>query len=366
MFKSNKIAKVLCAIGTLVSLPLLMLSCSEVDQFHLDDDFPTIGFSAAKVNATKAVEINDGNVNDYGFYAIAYQADAEEVKPFYNSLGQAMSLKYKENDWNTCSGEGAVVKYYWPIQCQYKGTQTPTATLSFFVYGPQSAASVHDLNYVAPSLSDWAYGIRPALTFSIPDDASTHIDLLAAADQNRTYSDKLTAEQNRVAVTMQHLCSHVALKVCKRTPDDNVDYTITNVKIGDLYYKGKASFSTTTEISSGKATEDQKSWSFANPGSLSAATDTVTMNSMMMVPQVINESAKISVSYSYVFDGVTTSLTKSIDLKGIGGIDEFEMGYRYIYIAKIDDRGDLIITVTVKPWDVQTLPINPTNWEYKE
>ena len=53
---------------------------------------------------------------------------------------------------------------------------------------------------------------------------------------------------------------------------------------------------------------------------------------------------------------------------GLGGISEYKMGYRYIYVAKIDATGELAITVTVRPWDeisayVLTPGGKPTDWD---
>jgi hypothetical protein len=369
MNKPKLLTKALFALGVISSLTLFLQSCSDVEIVKQVDDTPYIAFSALDINVTKATEITGDNVKDYTFSTYAYQVDntTEVAKSFYNATGSAVDLRYAAGEWETYVNN-TIAHYYWPIQTQKIGTTNPTASLSFFVFGPQTAASSHSLAFQAPDLTAWGTGSRPSLTFEIPSSVSKHVDLLAAADQGRTWDKSKTSEQNRIAVTMKHLCSQVVLKVCSDNAASSRQFKITTVKIGDLYYKGKASFSTGTSISIDNTSSDKISWSYANPGTLTDPTDTLSMNSLILLPQVINTDAKLSVEFNVPINSVEYPLKKSIALKGLGGISEYKMGYRYIYVAKIDATGELAITVTVRPWDeisayVLTPGGKPTDWD---
>lgn len=365
MIMTNKKAKAVGVIVAGLSFSLLLHSCSEVGTVTPEDNRPLIGFAAPEISATKSTDIDGSNVNDYTFDAYAYLVpdnSAVPVELFYNTSGDPVDLKYESGEWNTWSG-AASAKYFWPIQTQYNGSATPTASLSFFVCGPQSANATY--TYISPDLALWGSGSLPALNYTIPAEVSNQIDLLASSDQGRTWSDRNTEEENRIKVQMKHLCSQVVLKVSLDENSSNKQIGLEKVKIGPLANKGVALFGDDNSITSSAASSDAISWEISPDVVLAGVADTVE-NTLVMVPQRIPSDATLEISFTTDVGDTEYTINKIVSLDECGVV-EYQMGYRYVYELKVDVSGNMDVTVAVLPWSVINAFVNtdgdPTAWK---
>ena len=183
---------------------------------------------------------------------------------------ETASYSTANNIWQT------TMAHYWPGS---------GSTVNFYAYYPTSISS---------SITHNA-GSAPVLSYTVPDNATDQIDILASSNAGMT-GDSYT----RIPVDFKHVFAAVNFQVGSNGLPNG---TITEVTLNNIQYKGTYSLNGTWTPN----TTDKKSFSQVVSASTNVNT-TITSGTMtfMMIPQTLSD-ASISVTYS---NGGT--LTKTI------------------------------------------------------
>jgi hypothetical protein len=211
---------------------------------------------------SRATPITDPSLGtDKSFNLIA---DRKEGTGSYSTLIDNKAVTCSNNLWKTATD------YYW--------SGTDSKTVNFYAYYPASIPN-GTITHTA--------GSAPTLAYTVPDDAASQPDILAASSPDVSDST-VTA----VPLTFSHILAAVKFSVGTSGLPSG---TITKVTLNNIQYKGTYSFDGTWTPN----TTDLKSFSQTVSASTNAST-TITSGptTFMMIPQTLNKDAGITVTYS--------------------------------------------------------------------
>jgi uncharacterized protein (TIGR02145 family) len=248
------------------------------------------GGSASK-EKSRATPITDPSLGtDKSFNLIA---DRNDGTGSYSTLIDNKAVTCSNNLWKTATD------YYW--------SGTDSKTVNFYAYYP---ASIPDGTITHTA------GSAPTLAYTVPDDAASQTDILAASSPDVSGST-VTA----VPLTFKHILAAVKFSV---GAGGMLGGTITKITLNNIQYKGTYSFDGTWTPN----TTDLKSFSQTVSASTNAST-TITSGptTFMMIPQTLNKDAGITATYS-----TGTSYTAKIS-------GPWSAGNSYTYnLSKIPDQ----------------------------
>jgi hypothetical protein len=220
------------------------------------------GEGSASKTESRATPITDPSLGtDKSFNLIA---DRKEGTGSYSTLIDNKAVTCSNNLWKTATD------YYW--------SGTDSKTVNFYAYYP---ASIPDGTITHTA------GSAPTLAYTVPDDASSQPDILAASSPDVSGST-VTA----VPLTFKHILAAVKFSVGTSGLPGG---TITKITLNNIQYKGTYSFDGTWTPN----TTDLKSFSQTVSASTNASTAiTSGPTTFMMIPQTLNKDAGITATYS--------------------------------------------------------------------
>jgi uncharacterized protein (TIGR02145 family) len=219
------------------------------------------GGSASKAES-RATPITDPSLGtDKSFNLIA---DRKEGTGSYSTLINNKAVTCSNNLWKTATD------YYW--------SGTDSKTVNFYAYYPASIPN-GTITHTA--------GSAPTLAYTVPDDAASQPDILAASSP-----DVSGSTGTAVPLPFNHILAAVKFSVGTSGLPGG---TITKITLNNIQYKGTYSFDGTWTPN----TTDLKSFSQTVSASTNAST-TITSGptTFMMIPQALNKDAGITVTYS--------------------------------------------------------------------
>jgi hypothetical protein len=225
----------------------------------------TLGWSCSDNSSkteSRATPITDPSLGtDKSFNLIA---DRKEGTGSYSTLIDNKAVTCSNNLWKTATD------YYW--------SGTDSKTVNFYAYYP---ASIPDgtITHTAGSV--------PTLAYTVPDDAASQPDILAASSP-----DVSGSTGTAVPLSFKHILAAVKFSVGTSGLPGG---TITKITLNNIQYKGTYSFDGTWTPN----TTDLKSFSQTVSASTNASTAiTSGPTTFMMIPQTLNKDAGITATYS--------------------------------------------------------------------
>jgi hypothetical protein len=220
------------------------------------------GEGSASKTESRATPITDPSLGtDKSFNLIA---DRKEGTGSYSTLIDNETVTCSNNLWKTATD------YYW--------SGTDSKTVNFYAYYP---ASIPDGTITHTA------GSAPTLAYTVPDDAASQPDILAASSP-----DVSGSTGTAVPLPFKHILAAVKFSVGTSGLPGG---TITKITLNNIQYKGTYSFDGTWTPN----TTDLKSFSQTVSASTNASTAiTSGPTTFMMIPQTLNKDAGITVTYN--------------------------------------------------------------------
>jgi hypothetical protein len=285
--RRNKYVDSLCSLYLLLIVILCICSCTSEYNIFDNGNSELLNFSVSipewKNNdstpnsRTRASPISGSSFDKSSSFNII--ADAYDGKSSYSTIINKETVSFTNNMWKTIS------PHYWP--------GTTNNTLNFYAYYPTSISS---------SITHTA-GSAPTLSYTVPDDVASQIDIMTATDNNVSGSTN-----SSTPLAFNHIFAAIQFSVGSVGMPNG---TITGIALNNILYKGIYSLNGTwTQDATAKKTFSQ-TISFSTNTSTIITTGATTF---MMMPQTLGSDASITITYS---NGGT--LTKSISGKWEAG-----------------------------------------------
>ncbi len=321
----------MAVVGTIA-----LTGCSESEILETELDQKAIGFENFMHKATRATEINNGNVTNVDFSIQSYFNDGTD---FYTN----QTLDYASSKWDTNPTK------YWPYDCVTEGTHTATKSLSFFAY---NVGSYSKNGYTGSST-------KPTLTYTVAAAAADQVDVLAGYVESRIWQ---TSDANSVVpLAFNHILSEICFTLVGE--DNAYQYDVTSVTIGgnasgdaQLYPTGTYTYGQAAGALS-SLTGTKAIYSYTGSPALTLASGdaatALTDNVLMLIPQAATSSV-ITVTYKVtdpatnivLFDGTKTTGTLA---------ETWNNGKKYTYAITLPTGAHAIMySVSVNAWSSET------------
>lgn len=239
---------------------LALTSCADIEVVNTVEDMKSINFNAFSHNSTKGQLMTFENFKQFRVYSFRNGASSSSLYIDTEVTGN-LSAYSTLSEWST---QGT---YYWPLSCTEKGGKTES--LSFYAVYPTN------LTFNSTSKS---------VEYSVPAEIDNQIDLLAAGKTEMHYATTVDLE-------FGHILTNVGFQMNLDTKVTNRQrYTIINLTISNLENSGVYNFTewTNREGNASYAINDIK---------VVEADNTIYGSPMLLMPQVKENSVKISVTY---------------------------------------------------------------------
>ncbi|WP_084608562.1 fimbrillin family protein [Xylanibacter oryzae] len=290
--KRYKYIDLLCSLYLLLIVYLCICSCTSEYNIFDSGNSQLLNFTVSvpewknndstSNSKTRATPISGSSFNEASSFNII--ADAYDGTKNYSTIIKNESVSFTNNMWQT------VAPHYWP--------GTANNTVNFYAYYPTGISSsiTHTVGYA------------PTLSYTVPDDVASQIDIMTATDNNVSGNTNSSAP-----LAFNHIFAAVQFSVGSAGMPNG---TITAIALNNILCKGTYSLNGTwTQDATSK-----KSFSQTLSVSTNAGTSiTSGATTFMMMPQTLSSDASIIVTYS---NGGT--LTKNIS-------GTWEAGKAYTY-----------------------------------
>ena len=198
-------------------------------------------------------------------------ADLNDGAGNYSTLINSQAVSYTNNIWKTSND------YYW--------SGTANKTISFYAYYPSTISNV---SHTA--------GFSPTLSYTVPDNVTDQIDIMAATNNNVSGNTNSSS-----SLTFNHIFAAVQFNIASSGMPNG---TITGIALNNILCKGTYNFNGTwTQDATTKKYFSQTVSSSTSGGTVITSGATT----FMMMPQTLGSDASITVTYSN-----SGTLTKSI------------------------------------------------------
>lgn len=311
---------------------LAITGCSQNEEFDAASQKAEIGFKTVVSKATRASELTTNDLKTNGGYTVhAYNTaevdmDTEVILPA-TAFMDAVKVTWVTDKW-TFDPAGP---FYWPT----------TDQLQFFAYSPTDG-----ITYSKPAGTDKGY---PTFAYTIGDVAGQK-DLVVAHAKNQTKSDK------DVALSFKHVLAQINFAL--KGKDADFTYKVTGISLSGINNAGVYTFDD-PEISIGNWSSTSGDATYAYAATYPVSFTSVTLpadiviktgnNSLMLMPQTLGDTAKITIAYSTVYGGVEVfNGTKEVSLKNV----EWKAGNKILYTLSLPGGAeDVTLTPTVDGWN---------------
>lgn len=268
---------------------LAITGCSQNEEFDAASQKAEINFTPVVNKSTRAAITDLAALKTSGFKVFAYNTGADGTGALNKTIMGGVDVTSVDGAWKYSGGP-----YYWPTDSK----------VSFFAYAP--ATSTAAAYAVTTPDSD----TTPTITYTVPAVAAQE-DFVVATLPKQDASDN-------VVLPFTHALCQVNFSV---VGDDDLTYTVSEVKIMGVANTGKYNYTTWTEVS-GTAGE------YSYPLTLTpTTTNKIATNldkedgtgALMLLPQTFEEGSSAKIVVSYVVkdannDTIYTATNKEVAL----------------------------------------------------
>ena len=284
-----------------------MTSCSKNEETNPEANTgKAIGFKTFVNQVTKGTPMGGTTYTTGSFGVLAYYTTADNWAT--NAATATPNFMYNQKvDVTSGAGTYAPAKY-WPAGENDK--------VSFFAYSPYAAAG-GAITLPANSATG-----APVLTYTVPATVADQADLMTAQAVNKTSAD------GTVKFVFSHALTQVkfSAKIDAALPDATT-VNIKSLQFDGLQMTGTVALAdgtvTATGAANGTFTWDALATTFTGAAATTAQELTEAGNVMMLLPQTLGTTQKVTLSYEVVVTDaavaggkVTTPCTKEITLPG--------------------------------------------------
>lgn len=316
---------------------LAITSCSQNEEFDNAGQKAEINFSTIVSKATRASELTtDGLKTNGGFKVFAYNTGTENMAtttvlsatPFMDGVAVTWSEKWVMNPAGP---------YYWPLLDK---------KIQFFSYSPVT----NNVLYAEPNGTDAGY---PSFTYTIP---SSQEDLVVAHAKNQT---KPTTSGTPVILNFKHVLAQINFKL--KAKDSGFTYTVTKISLSKINNKGTFTYGDPdVKVGDWTSTSGAEAYDYvATYSSLTSASELdlkTDNNGLMLMPQALGDDAKITITYSTVYDTTAETVfnaTKEVSLKDV----TWHAGDKILYTLTLPSGAEEVtLTPEVGSWNTETTP----------
>ena len=349
------------------------VSCTKSDivdtKFDEEISFQSYLGRTAQTKAEEITTANVGHVYVYGYYTGAQDWDGAMTANLWNPMDLTVAT----------DGKGTVTeKKYWA---------NADDKYTFLAYAPAAETPAEGTTPTNP-LTVAVTENGPTLTYKVPTDIPSQIDLLYATPQVNRTKDTWGENKNLngvVALGMNHALSRVTVKAKDVETTDLFKFDVKEITLSGNFYTSGNIVLAKGEWSGQAAA--QTTYLFHRNGTVSGETFTPakyvdgnelpsgtadhknyavrgekTDNYLMMIPT--DADATLTVKYTTIYAGSESNLiTKSFTIT-----DSFVEGNAYAFqLDFTNDAKEITFTVAVTPWSETTVqtgnPENSTNWK---
>ena len=231
-----------------------------------------------------------------------------------------------DQSWRFTNSVGAFVNYYWPKQDK----------LDFFAYFPV------DLTKTAVNGVTYTYQHGPSFTYALPLDNQENLQEFIYS-----YVKNQDGSTPDVILDFHHPFAAVRFELGTSYRLDKLH----NITLDDIFYSGSYSVNS-TGVLQGSLNDTKGGLSISIE---KGVPDPINFNSpiggpYLVAPQSIPEDARFVISYTRLD---LAKETKTVTLKSLGGIEEWEAGKLYTYKLSLGNtEEEILFKVTVENWKV--------------
>lgn len=336
---------------------LALTSCVNDTEVAPSPNRPLVSFDSPVMRSTRAnytgeiQGITYPTSEDFTVFCKLHEGDYEgwntNTSDYFHANGDVAKHDNSSSYWVTTN------TYYWP-DAGYK--------LSFAAYSP---ANLDNSAEVTRTTNGFSFK-----NFKVSDTSDEHYDLMYTGTvANSVYNGQA------VPLKFRHAMSSIVFSSSKENED--VKYEIIDLKLlGNLYTEGDFSQNLTETVSTEGYTETEApSWDFAGRNKVSVSYEptfdsfevpasapmifTENQSAILPIPQEIDESVIVSISYEKTVNGSTTTyhtanikLTDFVDVNdGTTVSRKWEVGKRYIYRIEFGQNKRIYFTPSVTEWE---------------
>lgn len=335
---------------------LALTSCVNDTEVAPSPNRPLVSFDSPVMRSTRAKyqgEIQGTTYptsEDFTVFCKLHEGDYEgwntNTSDYFQTNGDVAKHDNSNSYWVTTN------TYYWP-DAGYK--------LSFAAYSPADLANAAEVTRDATG-----FNIK---NFSVSGISDNHYDLMYTGTvANSVYNGQA------VPLQFRHAMSSIVFSSSKENED--VKYEITDLKLlGNLYTEGNFSQNLVENFSAGYTETESPSWDFTGRSKASVSYEptfaafevpasapmifTENQSAILPIPQEIDESVVVSISYTKTVNGSTTT-EHTANIKLIDFVDvndgttvtqKWEVGKRYIYRIEFGQNKRIYFNPSVTEWE---------------
>jgi len=279
-FGRNKYADSLCSLYLLLIASLCICSCTSENNIVDNNDSKLLNFSVSvpewknndsiSNSRTRATPISGTSLGTSSSFNII--ADVYDGTKNYSTIIKDEAVSYTNNMWKTTA------PHYWP--------GTTNNTVNFYAYYPTTISS--NITHTA--------GSAPTLSYTVPDDVASQIDIMTATRNNVSGSTN-----SSTPLSFNHIFAAIQFSVGSNGLGSG---TISSISIGNVYNSGTYNWGTGWTLGT-----SMKTFTIIQPKNISGTSGEDIYSgtyTLMMIPQTVT-NATITINYS---NGGT--LTKTI------------------------------------------------------
>lgn len=326
--------KILLAVATVLAIT----SCSQNEEFENAAQKAEVNFTTVVSKAVRASELKTADLRtNGGFKVFAYNTEVADM-----AVGSILNTTFMDDvtvEWKTSKWEmDSENPFYWPL----------TDKIQFFSYSP-----ITNVNYIKPDGLKTGY---PSFTYSVADNVANQEDLVVAYAKNQT---KPTVSSTPVNLNFKHILAQINFKL--KGKDAGFTYnvkkiTLSNINKTGTFTYGDPEVAIGTWPTSSESTSYEYSAVYTEFSNTSESIIATGDNGLMLIPQTLGETAKITIEYSTknistskgTFDG-----TKEVSLKDI----VWAVGDKILYTLSLPSGAESVtFTPEVDNWNAETKP----------
>ena len=342
------VANEICGVF-FIGVLMLSVSCDRSMDSDNFENLNKIEFQCSdfKEAVSRGTETSNTTIDNFGVYAYYAEGTYDETSSVPSFLfNSRVSRKASTDSWIYDD------LVYWPA----------LGGISFFAYSPHVEAG--DLNIALGSTL--ATTGAPQITYLVPDVVVNQLDLLISTPLYNQTKPSASSANSKVSIPFTHALSAITFeaKVDAAYPDY---VKVKSITIGELNNKAKVSY--TAPLSWEMSADATKTTYVVGIGNGLADfdisktieyTDISSQNGkLMLLPQVIDVAAKITVVVEMKINGMVTTRTSLVELSKL--TPTLEAGMRYTIKVNILALADIDLKISVNPWESKVINVPDFN-----
>lgn len=230
---------------------------------------------------------------------------------------------------------------YWPAE----------GVVSFFAYTPCDTGA--DISVECTTGA-------PVVTYAVADDVAAHRDLMLSAPA----LDR-TKDGGKVPLVFRHALACVAFEACVNASlAADAAFRVKEIHLGNFSHKAACHHESPEAIAQTFTLDAaDKGYRLSVAGATLLNADltqeyqpiTSPTGNVMLWPQTVDETDKLTVTAEYITDGTTKAMTVEKNLSDL--IPQLAPGKRYLLKLRFNPFGDLSLTCTVQEWNKETIDV---------